>query len=179
MSHPAPPTYQTAVDGVAHHDTDSARQLNARAVTLMKTGDWDGAEKLLKDALTSDIMSGPAHNNLGKVYYHQNKLYLAAWEFQYAMKIMPQQPEPYNNLGLVFESAGKYDDALSWYNRAMEAEPENTQFVGNVARARLRRGDSVEDVSDLLSKVSMRDTRPDWVEWARKELALMHHPTPG
>ncbi len=176
--HPKPIPYQTG-DGVAHHDTDASRELNSCAVKLMAAGDWDGAEKLLKEALTSDVMSGPAHNNLGKVYFHQKKLYQAAWEFQYAMKIMPQQPEPYNNLGLVFESAGKLEDALGWYDKAMDFEPENMQFVGNVARARLRRGESVQDVSPLLNKVSLKDTRPEWVEWAREELALAHHPDPG
>ena len=43
------------------------------------------AEKLLKQALTADIGYGPAHNNLGKVYYHRQNFYLAAWEFEYAI----------------------------------------------------------------------------------------------
>jgi hypothetical protein len=35
---------------------------------------------------------GPAHNNLGIVYYRQKKYYLAAWEFQYAAKLMAYSP---------------------------------------------------------------------------------------
>jgi hypothetical protein len=31
---------------------------------------------------------GPAHNNLGIVYYRRKKYYLAAWEFQYAARLM-------------------------------------------------------------------------------------------
>jgi hypothetical protein len=32
---------------------------------------------------------GPAHNNLGIVYYRQKKYYLAAWEFQHAARLYP------------------------------------------------------------------------------------------
>ena len=98
--------YQT-VAKEPRQDAEVARQENARAVVLMEKPDNAAAESALKAALEADIMCGPAHNNLGKVYYRQGKLYLAAWEFQYAMKLMPNQSEPPNNLGLVFEAAGK------------------------------------------------------------------------
>src|SRR4029453_19576722 len=110
-------------------------------------------EAELKSALAADVMCGPAHNNLGKVYYHQHKLYLAAWEFQYAMKLMPNVPEPRNNLGLVFESAGKLDDAVASYDEARGLEPDNVQFIGNLARARVRRGDDDAGVRDLLRQL--------------------------
>jgi Flp pilus assembly protein TadD len=156
--------------------TDSAQLDNARAVELMNQGKYDEAESVLKSALTADVMHGPAHNNLGKVYYHQGRLYLAAWEFQYAAKLMPHQPEPLNNLGLVFEAAGKLDDAVTSYGKAMSFEPDNPQFIGNLARARVRRGEGDDaDVRELLSKLVMRDTRPDWVEWARRRLATTGH----
>lgn len=163
--------YQT-LGAEPHRKTDAAQLDNARAVELMNQGKFDEAETALKSALTADVMHGPAHNNLGKVYYHQGKLYLAAWEFQYAAKLMPHQPEPLNNLGLVFEAAGKLDDAVTSYGKAMAFEPDNPQFIGNLARARVRRGEGDEaEVRELLSKLVTRDTRPDWVEWARRRLA--------
>ncbi|MES1171564.1 MAG: hypothetical protein ABUL56_04300, partial [Actinomycetota bacterium] len=98
---------------------------------------------------------------------------LAAWEFQYAMKLMPNTPEPRNNLGLVFESAGKLDDAVASYDEAMRLEPDNVQFIGNLTRARVRRGDRDDSVRELLGKLVMRETRPDWADWARGQLATM------
>src|SRR5206468_4004250 len=112
-----------------------------RGAALLDNGDFQAAETELKAALSADITCRPAHNNLGKVYFHQNKLYLAAWEFQYAMKLMPNQPEPPDNLGLVFEIAGKLDDAADSYARAVALEPENVHALGNLARAHVRRGD--------------------------------------
>jgi Flp pilus assembly protein TadD len=152
-------------------DLDAAERHNAEALRQIEQGDYMKAEAGLKSALAADVMYGPAHNNLGKVYYHQGKLYLAAWEFQYAAKLMPSIPEPRNNLGLVFESAGKLDDAVSSYDEAMRLGPDNVQFLGNLARARIRRGDRDKSVRDLLGDLVLRETRPDWVAWARNRLA--------
>jgi len=145
----------------------------------MEKGDWPAAETALQQALAADIMFGPAHNNLGKVYYHQKKLYLAAWEFEYAAKLMPHQAEPKNNIGLIFETAGKWNDAVDNYTDAMAIEPDNPELIGNAARARIHRGDTGPQVSDLLNKLVMIDTRPEWVAWARKRLVLMSRALPS
>jgi Tfp pilus assembly protein PilF len=154
-------------------DGDVAERHNAEAVRRMARGDYDGAERELKAALAADVMYGPAHNNLGKAYYHQGKLYLAAWEFQYAAKLMPGVPEPKNNLGLVFESAGKLDDAVAHYGEATRLAPDDVQFLGNLARARVRRGDQGLELRELLEQLVLRETRPDWADWARRQLSGM------
>ena len=87
----AEPAYETVADGPGR-DARTAEQHHARAARLIAEGEWDQAEAALKAALAADVMYGPAHNNLGKVYFHQGKLYLAAWEFQYAAKLMPNPP---------------------------------------------------------------------------------------
>jgi Tfp pilus assembly protein PilF len=154
-------------------DSELARQENARAVALLDAGDYQKAEAALRAALAADVMCGPAHNNLGKVYFRQKKLYPAAWEFQYAMKLMPNQAEPPNNLGLVFEAAGKLDDAAESYGKAVALEPENVAAMGNLARAKVRRGDRDESVLALLQKLVARDDRADWLAWERETLARL------
>lgn len=171
-SKPPESDYQT-VGKDPRRDIDMAKRENAKAVELIAAGKYNEAEKVLRSALAADVTYGPAHNNLGQVYYHQGKLYLAAWEFQYATKLMPGQPEPRSNLGLVFENVGKLDDAVGWYDQAVGLSPDDPQYLGNLARARVKRGDKTPDVRDLLNKLVMRDTRPDWLEWARERLALM------
>ena len=153
-------------------DGDAARRDDEAALRLMAKNDYAGAETTLRNALARDIMYGPAHNNLGLVYFHESKYYLAAWEFQYAAKLMPNRPEARNNLGLVFEASGKFDQAIDSYELAMKAEPDNAEFVGNLARARVRHGDKTSDVRPLLEKLVAIDTRPDWNRWARETLSL-------
>lgn len=169
---PPADSYET-VGRDPRRNADAAARLNRQALDLMDKGRNDDAASTLQRALSADVMCGPAHNNLGKVYYRQGKLYLAAWEFRYAVKLMPNQPEPKNNLGLVFEAAGKFDEAVDSYGQAMGLEPDNPQIVGNLARARVRRGDKNEAVRSLLSKLVSTDARPEWVNWAKERLATM------
>lgn len=172
------PTGEYATVGAApRRDADVARAENERALDLMKSERGIApAESALRRALEADVMFGPAHNSLGLIYYRRNELYKAAWEFQYAIKLMPNQPEPRNNLGLVFESACKLDQALQSYADATKLAPDEPQFVGNLARAHVRKGDRDPEVRALLEHVVSIDPRPQWVAWASERLALMHPP---
>ena len=165
-------------------DTDKARKLTGLGVALLSeaesalaTGgpeakyqkDLADAEAYFRQALVADIMYGPAHNNLGRVYYHQERYYEAAWEFQYAGQLMPNRPIPRNNLGLVFEATGQLDQAEEHYAEALQVEPDNPEFLGNLARAKVRRGEVSETLLDLLHQVVLRDTRPEWRAWAEEQ----------
>src|SRR5437588_1148332 len=108
-----------------------------------KEFDFDKAEKHLQESLAADVRFGPAHHSLGVLYDWERKLYLAAWEFEYASRLMPDRFEPLNNLGLVYESAGKYEQAKVFYHLAREKSPNQPQVIGNLARASFRNGESV------------------------------------
>jgi Tfp pilus assembly protein PilF len=136
--------------------------------------EYDKAEQRLQQALVADVRYGPAHHSLGLLYFWQKKLYLAAWEFQYAAKLMPDRFEPLNNLGLVYESVGKYEEAATFYLQAQERAPTNPEVVGNLARATIRSGQSVDDARPLLEDVLAVDPRPEWICWAEGLLGV--HP---
>ncbi|HUY31659.1 MAG TPA: tetratricopeptide repeat protein [Pirellulales bacterium] len=155
-----------------NHDTDRAKLENQRAIKFIEKGKTERAEAALQQALIADVGYGPAHNNLGKLYYTQGNLYLSAWEFEYAGRLMPRRPECQNNLGLVYESAGKLDEAINCYALAHETDPKNAAFMGNLARAKFRRGDNDPELADLLNDLQFFDSRPDWVRWAGEQLAL-------
>lgn len=155
-------------------DANLADKQNGLALRLMSEQKYSEAERALRAALKADVTHGPAHNHLGKIYYRQRKFYLAAWEFQYAIKLMPRQPEPRNNLGLVFEEVGKLDDAVASYSEAVRMEPENPLLVGNLARAQIRRGDRGDEVAGLLQTLIATDTRSTWVAWAKERLTLLN-----
>ena len=157
-------------------DSELARKENDRAFALISQSKYDQAEKILRKAIAADVMFGPARNNLGLVYYHEGKLYQAAWEFQNAVKLMPYQPEPRNNLGLVFERAGKLSDAADSYDRARDMEPDNPEYIGNLARAKVRRGDDDPQTRQLLEEIVFKDSRPQWTNWAKENLLRLNHP---
>jgi Tfp pilus assembly protein PilF len=157
-------------------DTERARRHNARAIELLDGGDLAGAEGELKASLAADTMFGPAHSNLGVVYFRQKKLYEAALEFQHAAKVMPGEIEPRNNLGLVLEATGKLDDATKWYEEALTIDPNAFEVVANLARVCIQMNRKDERTRELLRDIVLKDKRPDWVSWAKERLALMGPP---
>lgn len=161
-------------------DPEKARWFNDQALVLIRNDRYDDAEKLLNKSIDADVMFAQARNNLGLVYYHQDKLYLAATEFQNAIRLMPHNPEPRNNLGMVFERAGKFTEAAESYEQARKMEHDNPEYLGNLARAKVRRGDRDEETRRLLEEVVVKDSRPSWRDWARLQIIRMSSsPRPG
>jgi Flp pilus assembly protein TadD len=154
-------------------NTALARKLNDDAFDLIRRGKYADAVPLLQRAIDADVTYGPARNNLGLVYYHQDKLYPAAREFDNAIKLMPYQPEPRNNLGMVFEKVGKAQAAIDAYAAARKMEPDNPEFIGNLARAKIRRGDRDDETRKLLEDLVFKDTRPEWRDWAQDQLSRL------
>jgi Tfp pilus assembly protein PilF len=154
-------------------DTQAAREHNARGAELLEKGHPEPAEEELKEALAADLFFGPAHNNLGIAYFRQKKHYLAAWEFQYAAKLMPSKAEPRNNLGMVFEAVERLEDAANWYEKALALEPGEVEIAANLARIYVRHDRKDEKTRQLLQDIVMKDSRPQWIEWARERLAMM------
>jgi Tfp pilus assembly protein PilF len=166
----ATPKYETVMAN-PRRDPDAAAKQNQHGLEALAKGKLDKAEKHFKEALIKDVDFGPAHNNLGRLYFDQGKNYLAAWEFEYATKVMPQRGEPYNNLGMVMERVGKLEQAVDAYEMANILCPNHPEVVGNLARVHWSLDKSNRRTRDLLEQLVFIDTRPDWVSWAKEQIA--------
>lgn len=160
--------YDTLAPGQDDGNLIAARRHHERGLKLYEAGKLDEAVVALKDALTADVTFGPAHNSLGIAYFDQNRYYLAAWEFQYAAKLMPRTPEPKNNLGLVFETVGDLDQATEHYAQAHSIAPDDVQILGNYLRSKIRLGKRDDETRRLLKDFLLRETRPEWLAWANR-----------
>lgn len=154
-------------------NTDAARRENDAGLSHLGKGELDHAAAAFRRALNEDVEFGPAHNNLGKVHYRNRDWYKAAWEFEYARKLMPKHAEPRNNLGLVLEESGEFDRAADQYREAVALDPGDIQYRANLVRALIRRGDRTDEVRSLLKQVIEEDTRPEWVTWARQQQTIV------
>lgn len=167
--------YQTVVAS-DHHDTATAQQKHREALVFLKDlhhgSDYAKVEQLLNEALVADVTYGPAHNSLGTLYFLQKKLYLAAWEFEYAAKLMPDLAQPFNNLGLIYERVGKYDEAISYYSMALSREPNDPELIGNLVRARMLTGERSSDLKHMVSDLALNHPQPKWQRWARDAVEL-------
>jgi len=175
LSHAERQDYKTVPDDPSRNP-DLAQHLNTRAITQIEKGKFDKAAETLSQALVADVTFGPAHNNLGRVYFAQGKYYLAAWELQYAVNGMPNRPEPHNNLGLVYEAVNKLPEALEHYEIACTMDDGNPEFLGNLVRLRLKMDERDPTVRPLLETLVYYDSRPDWSQWAREQLGVFIPP---
>lgn len=160
----------TSAGGNVAANTSLARADVDQAAALLETHHDEEARKLLDAAIEADPLYGPAHNDLGMIDFRQQRYYEAAVHFRNAVKLLPRQPQPINNLGLVLERSGKLSAAEKYYSQAVGLDPENLEYIGNLARARIGLGLKDDQTQQLLVKVVLRDPRNDWVEWARNEL---------
>ncbi len=175
----APRSSSTVVrlDDVPSADSARARTENDAAVALMDRDKLPDAMAALRRAITADPGFGPAHNNLGIVALRQSQPMVAATAFERAADLMPRAPAPRDNLGLVFESAGRFDDAVRCYDAAAALSPGDAEYAGNAARARVRRGDQTDELRQMLERIATTDPRPDWAAWARQTLSRWPRPT--
>ncbi len=169
--------YET-VQADPRHETAVAEAEHAKALKFLngsppcKGCDPIKAEEHLQQALVADATYGPAHNTLGMLYLRQRKLYLAAWEFEYAQRLMPDRFEPLYNLGLVYEAADKLDRAVEFYSMAFSISPRTPDVLESLARARLRNGETIANVRPLVKEILFYETRPVWICWAKDRLGL-------
>lgn len=55
----------------------------------------------------------------------------AAYRWEKAVELDPQNPKAYNNLGVAYERSGKFEEALDAYETALELLPGNEQIRQN------------------------------------------------
>lgn len=147
----------------------SRAELLTREAVECADSDAGKAEELLREALTADLFHGPAHNNLGVLFFRQGKLYEAANEFEWARKLLPGHPDPRLNLALVLERAGHVAEAFSAYDSALESAPEHVPTMQAYARLAVREGRRDERVEGLVRAIALRGEDERWREWARRE----------
>ena len=157
-----------------NRDESKAVQLTRDAVAIADR-DPERAEVLLREALTSDLYHGPAHNDLGVLFFRQGKLYEAANEFEWARKLLPGSPDPRLNLALVLERAGQTKEAFAAFDSALEAAPEHVPTMQAYARLAVRAGRHDEKTANALKLVALRGEDDAWRRWAQMEVTRAAH----
>jgi len=175
------PKPEPAAGSGGKRDTAKAIALNREAVAAKE--DLAKAERLLERAIQADVFYGPAHNNLGIVYLKQRKYYQAAWKFQQAAKLMPRETEPLVNLGQVFETVGRLDDAREEYEKALQRDEADLAATAGLCRVLVRTGDRTPRTRRLLETLVLRAEDEAWRRWAQREVirlrAHSEDPEPG
>jgi len=167
--------YRTVSEGTGRNSL-AAERLNRRGLRAVEDGEPAAAERFFRESLSEDLYYAPAHNNLGLILVQTDRHYEAAWEFDYAAKLVPRALEPRANLGLLYERVGQLDRAMDAYEAALKIEPENLVTMRHLARAMIkadRRGDRLKTLLERLLQVP-GDTQ--WDAWVRGQVIRVGRP---
>lgn len=80
---------------------------------------------------------------------------------------MPGHPDPRMNLALTLEKAGRVDEALAQYRRALEVHPGHRPTVQALTRLEVRAGRVDDQTLQRLATLSLEGEDEAWRRWAR------------
>jgi len=100
--------------------SESADELFRRAYAAQMAGELDSAISLYKES----IALGPtaeAHTFLGWTYSFQRRYGDAIKECKRAIEVDPDFGNPYNDIGAYLIELGRWEEAIPWFEKAIEA----------------------------------------------------------
>ena len=87
-------------------------------------GDDDQAMAQQEQALAIDENFTPSYLELGYVNLSAENYTEAEEAFQNCIRLLPDQPNPYDSMGDLYSRMGKFEEAIGYYQQALERNPE-------------------------------------------------------
>ncbi len=153
-----------------------ASQTARNAAAAAQKGNVSQATKLRKqaiaqyrDALRISSEIPEAWNNLGVLLMEEQDYLAAADAFSFAMDQSPKDPRPCENLGLVYAKTGWSNDALKYYDLALERDPNRLPALrGAIKSAHLL---GLGDAKDLarVKRALMLEKDDSWRAFFQRE----------
>jgi Tfp pilus assembly protein PilF len=108
--------------------------------TFIRNRDWRNDETLYRRTLAQQPHAQIIRTNLGVVYFERGNL--AAAEREWLASLGPRRPyaSTLNNLGLLRSRQKRYDEAISYFERALQERPNYVSPYGNLARVYVEMG---------------------------------------
>jgi Tfp pilus assembly protein PilF len=146
----------------------SAQELFQQAYELQMAKQYEQAISLYKQSIEA-YPTAEAHTFLGWTYSFQERLDEAIEECHRAIEVDPDFGNPYNDIGVYLMQSGRFDEALSWLERAKQApryEPRHFPYL-NSGRIYMARGEWFKALKEFEQAVKVMPNDPG----ARQTLA--------
>jgi len=75
------------------------------------------------------------HNKVGISLFQLHRDKEARKQYEFAVKLDKLYPEPYNNLGALYDTNGRYGPAIKEYKKAIQLSESNASFHSNLGTA--------------------------------------------
>lgn len=152
-------------------DIAAAIKLKDQGDELYKEGEHLKAIEKYKAAIHKNSSYGEAWNNLGLALVRDNNRYDAQQAYVRAGELMPLDPTPMDNIGVLYMEANLPEDALKYFEMALERRPQYLPSLRGAVRA-AQLIDRSEEADLAHIKMGLRlETDPNWRTMFQRQLA--------
>lgn len=152
-------------------DMAEAMKLKDQGDQLYREGNHLQAIEKYKAAIRKNNSYGEAWNNLGLALLRDNNRYDAQQAYVRAGELMPLDPTPMDNIGVLYMEANLPADALKYYEMALERRPQYLPSLRGAVRA-AQLIDRSEEADLAHIKMGLRlETDPTWRTMFQRQLA--------
>ena len=133
-----------------------AKKFLDEAIQKHQMGNLREAEHLYVESLSYDPNSEAAHLNYGDLLRQTNRPKAAMVEYNKAMVMNPEIPDPYEAIGRLQHSLNNYQEAEKFYKKALEFNPGNVNTQMNLAQLYMdtaRYSDMRDIYTNIINKV--------------------------
>ena len=109
--------------------------LNALAISYKWLGDTEKAKEIFIKLVNSGLKSDYVYSNAGNFFYDIGNVNNAFECHQQAIKLNPKNVNSLNQLGLISTNMGKDEDAISYYKKVLEVQPNEEIVHHNIGNA--------------------------------------------
>ncbi len=102
------------------------------AGTIKRNYIWRDSYTLWTDTVEKSSDGHIPHNNLGLVYFKQQRFDEAIKEYTMALKLNPNYAEAHNNLGVAYREKGEINKAIGHYEIAIKLNPDYDSVYNNL-----------------------------------------------
>lgn len=104
------------------------------ATTLNHQGLTDQALAWMQQAWEHSDQKDLYHNLIGNLYYQSFEDKKAAEQYRKAIELNPTVPIYFENLALITEGLGNYDEAINAIEKVMELQPDNPNYINRLGQ---------------------------------------------
>jgi tetratricopeptide (TPR) repeat protein len=103
--------------------------------------DFQAALIYLKKATDIDVNFAPAYNMIGYCQSALNNYPEAEKAFQTYIRLVPDNPNPYDSYAELLLKLGKYDESITQYKKALEKDPQFATSLSGIGNNYVFKGD--------------------------------------